>query len=97
MLGMGDLVAVDEDMPLLGAEVRKVHKRCGVVGLHPQHLSGGKRHQALAGLEHRKRAEKPPRVEFVVPVHPGRELSVLAIPCPRQCEARRRDPGLRPG
>ena len=41
---------LEQDMALLGAEVRDVHQRRGVVGEDAQHLAGGERHQALAGL-----------------------------------------------
>lgn len=60
------LMARDQRMALLGAEMRNIHKRSGIVGAHPQHLPIRDRREALAGFEHRERTQQPAGVEVGV-------------------------------
>ena len=53
-------------MALFVAEVGNVYDRSGVGGNELQGLAGVEAFQALAGFQHRQRAQKADGIEFVV-------------------------------
>jgi len=62
--GLAAGAAAHQLVTLLAADMRDVHQRRRIVGLHPQHRAGIEGHEAFAGLQHRQRAQQTAGIEF---------------------------------
>ena len=66
---MPQLVARQQLVPLLGAEMRHVHQRRRIVGDHPQDRALRQPEEPLARPQDRQGTDQPGGVQFGVPVH----------------------------